>query len=114
MLRFVVPGEQDDALFYFGQLFFKVIDMGALDIVHDERDGKAVELSCVEDLFLEDPKEGRNKLFICTSLQRAGSVSLHNLGIEVAIFRHVLLLLVYQHKCSTNPEIVYMVLRWYS
>ena len=114
VLGFVMPGEQDDALFYFGQLFFEVIDMGSLDIVHDEGDGEAIELPCIEGLFLEDSEEGRNKFFICTSLQRAGSISLHDLGIEIAIFRHVLLLLVCQGKCSINPEIVYMVLRWYS
>ena len=93
VLGFVVSGEQEDALFYFGQLFFEVIDMGTLDIVHDEGDGEAIKLSCVENLFFEYPEEGRNKFFICTSLQRTGSISLHDLGIEIAIFRHVLLLL---------------------
>ena len=114
MLGFVVSGEQDDALFYFGQLLFEVIDMGSLDIIHDEGDGEAIKLPCVEDLFLEDPQEGRNKFLPCTSLQRAAGVSLHDLGIEIAVFRHVLLLLQYDNKCSINPDISYMVLPWYA
>jgi hypothetical protein len=67
--------------------------MGTLDIVYDEGDGEAIKLFCVEDLFFEYPEEGRNKFFICISLQRAANVPLHDLGIEIAIFRHVLLLL---------------------
>ena len=73
-------------MFYFGQLFFEVIDMGTLDIVHDEGDGEAIKLSCVEDFFFEYPQEGCYEVSMLTGLQRLGRIPLHDLGIEIEIF----------------------------
>ena len=62
VMGFVMVGEQANALFDFRQLFFKIIDMGTLDIVHDDPDRERLEIACAEDLLFECPEERGYKI----------------------------------------------------
>src|SRR5580692_615083 len=53
MLGIVVVGKQPDALFDFGELLFKIILMGALDIVYDDLYLIGFEIGCAEDLLFK-------------------------------------------------------------
>jgi hypothetical protein len=66
MMRFVVIGKQEYALFYFGQFFLEIKDMGFLDVIDNYFDGKGIEIPCVEQFVFKHPKEGSYKFYMFT------------------------------------------------
>jgi hypothetical protein len=88
VVGFVVVGKQTDALFDLGELFFKIKNVGPLDVVDDDLYGVGLKIVCGKSLFFKHAEQGGNEFLAVTWQGWLGHIPLHYLGIEIAVFGH--------------------------